>query len=164
MLFFFFSSRRRHTRSTRDWSSDVCSSDLAPSPRGTLAPPPPTLAPAEAHQPRPGRDLERRDRVRAAPPAPPTTDAPGHAGSPRQPTARCRRQPSARFDELAKVVLRTTTEVVRPVTQADVARPARSLDGPRSLLDETRNRGRERLTLARQLTRARFNHFRQIHG
>src|SRR6266536_717992 len=25
--FFFFSSRRRHTRSTRDWSSDVCSSD-----------------------------------------------------------------------------------------------------------------------------------------
>src|SRR6266849_5862531 len=27
-LSFFFSSRRRHTRSTRDWSSDVCSSDL----------------------------------------------------------------------------------------------------------------------------------------
>src|SRR5206468_9565582 len=26
--FFFFSSRRRHTRSDRDWSSDVCSSDL----------------------------------------------------------------------------------------------------------------------------------------
>src|SRR5580700_10337132 len=25
---FFFSSRRRHTRSLRDWSSDVCSSDL----------------------------------------------------------------------------------------------------------------------------------------
>src|SRR5256712_9424086 len=28
--FFFFSSRRRHTRSDRDWSSDVCSSDLPP--------------------------------------------------------------------------------------------------------------------------------------
>src|SRR5690606_40258873 len=28
-LFFFFSSRRRHTRFSRDWSSDVCSSDLA---------------------------------------------------------------------------------------------------------------------------------------
>src|SRR5215510_15341764 len=28
MLFFFFSSRRRHTRWPRDWSSDVCSSDL----------------------------------------------------------------------------------------------------------------------------------------
>src|SRR5207249_11043425 len=27
-FFFFFSSRRRHTRSKRDWSSDVCSSDL----------------------------------------------------------------------------------------------------------------------------------------
>src|SRR5690606_433576 len=27
--FFFFSSRRRHTRFSRDWSSDVCSSDLA---------------------------------------------------------------------------------------------------------------------------------------
>src|SRR3712207_7810382 len=28
MLYFFFSSRRRHTRYWRDWSSDVCSSDL----------------------------------------------------------------------------------------------------------------------------------------
>src|SRR5204863_4947343 len=28
VVFFFFSSRRRHTRSLRDWSSDVCSSDL----------------------------------------------------------------------------------------------------------------------------------------
>src|SRR5256712_1301721 len=32
---FFFSSRRRHTRSDRDWSSDVCSSDLRPG--GTVA-------------------------------------------------------------------------------------------------------------------------------
>src|SRR5215813_5372148 len=29
MFFFFFSSRRRHTRCGRDWSSDVCSSDLS---------------------------------------------------------------------------------------------------------------------------------------
>src|SRR5439155_7454292 len=28
LCFFFFSSRRRHTRWPRDWSSDVCSSDL----------------------------------------------------------------------------------------------------------------------------------------
>src|SRR5699024_5805725 len=28
IFYFFFSSRRRHTRSKRDWSSDVCSSDL----------------------------------------------------------------------------------------------------------------------------------------
>src|SRR6266496_1734227 len=40
IFFFFFSSRRRHTRSLRDWSSDVCSSDLTdfgnPWPRGPL--------------------------------------------------------------------------------------------------------------------------------
>src|SRR5690606_15543606 len=28
LVMFFFSSRRRHTRFSRDWSSDVCSSDL----------------------------------------------------------------------------------------------------------------------------------------
>src|SRR5690606_39836318 len=46
LCFFFFSSRRRHTRFSRDWSSDVCSSDLlrriptpcsAPLPGGTRA-------------------------------------------------------------------------------------------------------------------------------
>src|SRR5690606_40260627 len=37
MCFFFFSSRRRHTRFSRDWSSDVCSSDLASTdPRPTV--------------------------------------------------------------------------------------------------------------------------------
>src|SRR5438128_8420450 len=30
LFYFFFSSRRRHTRCYRDWSSDVCSSDLIP--------------------------------------------------------------------------------------------------------------------------------------
>src|SRR5207249_7982130 len=34
---FFFSSRRRHTRSKRDWSSDVCSSDLIAACRGITA-------------------------------------------------------------------------------------------------------------------------------
>src|SRR5690606_40366002 len=33
---FFFSSRRRHTRFSRDWSSDVCSSDLAPPSEGDV--------------------------------------------------------------------------------------------------------------------------------
>src|SRR5207245_7547692 len=33
---FFFSSRRRHTRCYRDWSSDVCSSDLAGFPSAEL--------------------------------------------------------------------------------------------------------------------------------
>src|SRR2546429_904252 len=37
VIFFFFSSRRRHTRCSRDWSSDVCSSDLiASSKDGTV--------------------------------------------------------------------------------------------------------------------------------
>src|SRR5690349_24095297 len=36
MFFFFFSSRRRHTRSLRDWSSDVCSSDLLGDRSGTF--------------------------------------------------------------------------------------------------------------------------------
>src|SRR5437870_12968206 len=34
---FFFSSRRRHTRWPRDWSSDVCSSDLVPGEPGVFA-------------------------------------------------------------------------------------------------------------------------------
>src|SRR3989442_11925567 len=37
VVFFFFSSRRRHTRCGRDWSSDVCSSDLESVKRGTRA-------------------------------------------------------------------------------------------------------------------------------
>src|SRR5690554_1485904 len=35
MYCFFFSSRRRHTRCGRDWSSDVCSSDLLPRTKGS---------------------------------------------------------------------------------------------------------------------------------
>src|SRR5258707_10855173 len=37
LIFFFFSSRRRHTRYWRDWSSDVCSSDLADPQRQKIA-------------------------------------------------------------------------------------------------------------------------------
>src|SRR2546428_9799309 len=50
-LFFFFSSRRRHTRSDRDWSSDVCSSDLA----AAEVPPAPDAAPLAPEQRRPPR-------------------------------------------------------------------------------------------------------------
>src|SRR6266550_6695235 len=39
-MWFFFSSRRRHTRCSRDWSSDVCSSDLV----GAVADPGTTFA------------------------------------------------------------------------------------------------------------------------
>src|SRR3712207_4380175 len=41
MHIFFFSSRRRHTRYWRDWSSDVCSSDLCASPLKTRSRPAP---------------------------------------------------------------------------------------------------------------------------
>src|SRR6266498_5678668 len=45
VVFFFFSSRRRHTRCGRDWSSDVCSSDLVwPIPTNAPAAPPPIPA------------------------------------------------------------------------------------------------------------------------
>src|SRR5687768_18438840 len=55
----FFSSRRRHTRCSRDWSSDVCSSDLGWAPPGptttaapsTPAPPATTPPPARCRAP-----------------------------------------------------------------------------------------------------------------
>src|SRR2546422_3756114 len=50
-FFFFFSSRRRHTRCSRDWSSDVCSSDL-------IVRRPEAPLPCGAH-----RDFGRRNRV-----------------------------------------------------------------------------------------------------
>src|SRR2546426_3098950 len=49
-LFFFFSSRRRHTRLQGDWSSDVCSSDLG---GGLNSRPPPrqlSIAPSDHHR------------------------------------------------------------------------------------------------------------------
>src|SRR5207247_7766643 len=52
---FFFSSRRRHTRSTRDWSSDVCSSDLS-RPAGHS---PPTSAAARRRSTSPGPSWRR---------------------------------------------------------------------------------------------------------
>src|SRR5439155_9314522 len=58
--FFFFSSRRRHTRWPRDWSSDVCSSDLKwgldPRPRQQLA--------AHAPGPHPRRGMPWRSEER----------------------------------------------------------------------------------------------------
>src|SRR3989449_5360514 len=48
-MLFFFSSRRRHTRCSRDWSSDVCSSDLYPNgfDAGILYPYPPYFSMGE---------------------------------------------------------------------------------------------------------------------
>src|SRR5207302_7729253 len=51
-FFFFFSSRRRHTRFSRDWSSDVCSSDL--------------VVPRHVHDQRLARGQSRVEGERAA--------------------------------------------------------------------------------------------------
>src|SRR5437868_11082372 len=66
-FFFFFSSRRRHTRSKRDWSSDVCSSDLrAAALRGA--------ARAVSRRRRPAARRADRPRRRRGPPAPQSAD------------------------------------------------------------------------------------------
>src|SRR5256885_7221790 len=57
--FFFFSSRRRHTRLQGDWSSDVCSSDLHGPARADAAPAPP---PAQSPWACPQHHLGRRGR------------------------------------------------------------------------------------------------------
>src|SRR2546422_9355614 len=71
---FFFSSRRRHTRCSRDWSSDVCSSDLelALPQQHVVGPFEAGLEPAEEGID-PIRDGEPdADRDHAPPGAPPT--------------------------------------------------------------------------------------------
>src|SRR5438105_13682464 len=64
---FFFSSRRRHTISTRDWSSDVCSSDLRLGCRltGRTGPGHAREAPAAAVRRDPDAQSIRRRRIRA---------------------------------------------------------------------------------------------------
>src|SRR6266536_1585972 len=57
-LLFFFSRRRRHTRSTRDWSSDVCSSDLQ---SGRLGTPPGCRGAARPEKRVTARSEERRE-------------------------------------------------------------------------------------------------------
>src|SRR5690606_39305206 len=58
-IIFFFSSRRRHTRFSRDWSSDVCSSDLHRQGGGTAPDPGADLPPAP-HVPLGGTAERRR--------------------------------------------------------------------------------------------------------
>src|SRR5215510_16513056 len=58
--FFFFSSRRRHTRWPRDWSSDVCSSDLTGATTCTAG----TAGWRNATRRRRRRTSERRQAVR----------------------------------------------------------------------------------------------------
>src|SRR5690242_15978353 len=81
---FFFSSRRRHTRLTCDWSSDVCSSDLGRPARGRRRRPVRDLAhlPRPAHRQGPRRagvlrgDLRIRHELRGVPAADPAVRHP----------------------------------------------------------------------------------------
>src|SRR5438128_9864615 len=63
-FFFFFSSRRRHTRCYRDWSSDVCSSDLDPYRRGGTPRPIGIGPPGRAH----GCEVDSPQETRRASP------------------------------------------------------------------------------------------------
>src|SRR3712207_8083821 len=84
-FFFFFSSRRRHTRYWRDWSSDVCSSDLRTPPCSRAARTSTCLPPG-------GRRCARSPPPR---PAPSTAGHPGRSHRPRpSPTT-----PPARSEE-----------------------------------------------------------------
>src|SRR2546422_4662156 len=75
-FFFFFSSRRRHTRCSRDWSSDVCSSDLLHLFGGARAPESEVRLPGAAEWPavradvdglpRPEREGQARQRVQGS--------------------------------------------------------------------------------------------------
>src|SRR5581483_5691672 len=90
-LLFFFSSRRRHTRYWRDWSSDVCSSDLprrapglpAPEgPAGRLAGLPAGRPAGAARPPPPARRPPHRPDARRRAPHP--RPRPGEAGTGRR--------------------------------------------------------------------------------
>src|SRR3712207_2432715 len=68
--YFFFSSRRRHTRYWRDWSSDVCSSDL-----GHPSSPPSVVRSSSSHRDRAPRALETPVRAVCTHPARPAAAA-----------------------------------------------------------------------------------------
>src|SRR5438045_8307152 len=63
-LFFFFSSRRRHTRCLSDWSSDVCSSDLSSGAPLAAHPIMPMQVARRRANPRRGSRLDRREKRR----------------------------------------------------------------------------------------------------
>src|SRR2546426_4253279 len=71
-LFFFFSSRRRHTRLQGDWSSDVCSSDLPKNPIVPVTVTKPAPVEERKYEERTYRetDLRSTPQVPSAPPTP----------------------------------------------------------------------------------------------
>src|SRR6266498_4522476 len=65
--FFFFSSRRRHTRCGRDWSSDVCSSDLGDAGGGLVVGVPARLAYGQRGQAEAERGVGGGEQERGGP-------------------------------------------------------------------------------------------------
>src|SRR6266496_653178 len=86
IFFFFFSSRRRHTSSLRDWSSDVCSSDLAGREPGCAGGPFGATGRAAGDQLQVRQDLATRGSCWTPRPRPPTR--PGSVSSRRSWTRR----------------------------------------------------------------------------
>src|SRR5215212_7955347 len=84
LYFFFFSSRRRHTRCLSDWSSDVCSSDLAEDAKDLPSAtdlPDSGVSPAKVEVAGPGGEVAGPpEQPAAAPAAPPVEPAGGGAG------------------------------------------------------------------------------------
>src|SRR6266498_970613 len=146
---FFFSSRRRHTSCGRDWSSDVCSSDLArpgqrsgPD-RGVRRRPelPGQLRPPGGQGPA-RRRLGARQRL------------PGPAGDPRPAPGGPRRGPVRRPDRLRHPPrgLRAQRRAILTHSPQLHAAPARGLDGT-TLAKATRKLDELAATLARGATR-----------
>src|SRR6266496_1031849 len=135
-FFFFFSSRRRHTRSLRDWSSDVCSSDLPRRPAGRAASRPRRHGPDQHRRHAAGARQRPRGRGRAG--RPPRYRA-ARAGRPgglsgggvHGPDPRRRRLPAAPDNPRRKGVLTMATatgtagspDPAAPTPSTPIARP-----------------------------------------
>src|SRR5216683_5228097 len=133
IFFFFFSSRRRHTRSDRDWSSDVCSSDLdsrvesrpCASPITTSA-----IVNMDENLKRGGRD-RRQIRRQANPPSrtEPLAELslrvlPGVCRGDEPAQARCRNRPA----NLTAVLALGAANPTAPLERGQRARQRRALD------------------------------------
>src|SRR5216684_4643412 len=105
LFFFFFSSRRRHTRCSRDWSSDVCSSDL-------------DLEPGDPDRGEPSRPGDRPSRPGAGTLMPEVHLTINGRSYP----VACEEGQESRIKELAQYLDRKTAEFVTKLGQIGEAR------------------------------------------
>src|SRR5437660_12818022 len=95
---FFFSSRRRHTRWPRDWSSDVCSSDLNDAPAAAVVATGTKVRPATCIDPPESRDIVRSEERRVG-------------------KEWRHRRSEDRYTQLEKIASRPTTQPASPTAQ-----------------------------------------------